>query len=287
MPVHPENFPSALRTVAIYGPGLIGGSLALALRGKADDVRVWARRAEAARETERAVPGCKAFTSVEQAAEGADFVVFCTPVGAMPEIAGRIGKHLATGAVVTDAGSVKGTVVKALEPIFGGAFVGSHPMAGSERSGLAAARGDLFEGAACVVTPTKTTAPETVERVCGLWTDVGCRIIEMPPEEHDRAAARISHLPHAVAAALVNSIEGHAPESLRLAGGGYRDTTRIAAGPEGMWREILLENKAELLAGLEDFTEMIEELKTHLSEGNGPALEKFLARAAKFRRPTS
>lgn len=201
----------------------------------------------------------------------------------MESIARVIAPVMAFGGVVTDAGSVKGNVVETLEPIFGSRFVGSHPMAGSERSGLDAARADLFQGATAVVTPTEKSDPETVAAVESMWRDVGCRIVTMSPSEHDEAVARISHLPHAAAAALVNAINRRLPEAQKIAGGGYRDTTRIAAGPPAMWSEILLENKAALIAGLEDFTDTLEELKTLLHSHNAAALEAYLSRAKEVR----
>ena len=170
----------------------------------------------------------------------------------MPSLAEKIAPALSNGATVTDVGSVKAAVVRRLEPILGGRFVGSHPLAGSEQSGFDAARANLFEGAVCLVTPTASSSPESTRTVRNLWESVGCRLVEMSPERHDECVARVSHLPHAVAAALVNSISLRVPDAGALAGGGYRDTTRIAAASPAMWREILLENSAEMAAGLED-----------------------------------
>lgn len=223
------------------------------------------------------------FTDPAAAAEGADLCVFCTPIGAMEAVARLAAPVMATDGIATDAGSVKGSVVKTLEPIFGGRFVGSHPMAGSERSGLSAARVDLFEGATAVVTPTEASRPEAVAAIESMWRDAGCRIVTMSPAEHDEAVARISHLPHAAAAALVNAINRRLPEAQKIAGGGYRDTTRIAAGPPAMWSEILLENKAALIAGLDDFTHTLDELKALLRSDNAAALEAYLSRAKEVR----
>lgn len=201
----------------------------------------------------------------------------------MPELAEKIAPALGLSAVVTDAGSVKGPVVRKLEAILGGRFVGSHPMAGSERSGIDAARENLFQGAAAIVTPTALSEPDAIAAVQELWQSVGCRITSMSPEDHDIAVASISHLPHAAAAALVNAINLHLPSAGALAGGGYRDTTRIAAGPPGMWCEILLENKNPLIAGLDDLTQTLDTLKTFLLSDDAPALEAFLARAKESR----
>lgn len=283
MSVLQQNLPRPLSTVAIFGPGLIGGSLAFALRKFQPDysVRLWARsEASAAR-------AGKFFDAVtcdaRVAAAEADLCIFCTPIGAMPALARDIAPHLSARAVVTDAGSVKGGVVEDLEEILGGRFVGSHPMAGSEKAGIEAARADLFEGATCIVTPTPKTDPAALATIRDLWASVGARLVEMPPEAHDLAVGRVSHLPHAIAAILVNAIAGGGSGAESLAGGGYRDSTRIAAGPPAMWSEIFLENKAGLLTALEDFSATLDDLKTILLSNDAPALETFLSRAKNVR----
>lgn len=222
-------------------------------------------------------------TDPREAAADADLCVLCTPIGNMPELADKFRDALSKSAVITDAGSVKSPVAHKVEQILGGRFVGSHPMAGSERSGLEAARANLFQGAAAIVTPTENSESDAIETVKALWQTVGCRVSLMSPKDHDDAVARISHLPHAVAAALVNAINTRMPSAGALAGGGYRDTTRIAAGPPAMWSEILLENKTPLITGLDDLTNTLSELKELLVTHDAPALEAFLARAKEFR----
>ena len=287
MPVHRQNFPRTLRTTAIYGPGLIGGSLALALLEGGSAVRLWSRRDSAIDEIKKLLPACTASTDPIETAKGADTLVFCTPIGAMKELGGKIAPHVAPDALVTDAGSTKRSVIDDLEPIFGGRFIGSHPMAGSEKSGLSAARPNLFQNATCVLTPTSKTPADTVEKARAFWNTVGAKVIEMDAAEHDRAASRISHLPHAIAAVLVNSIHQNTPQAVAIAGGGYRDTTRIAAGPAPMWREILLENRDELIAGLDEFSDMLNELKHFLATNDAASLEAFLAKASEAREKIS
>ena len=179
----------------------------------------------------------------------------------MPDLARQLAPALFSAATVTDVGSVKEGVVNQLEAILGSQFVGSHPMAGSEQSGIDAARANLFESAVCIITPTENSPPEKVQILRELWQCVGCRIVEMSPREHDERVGRVSHMPHAIAATLVNAISLRVRDVGAIAGGGYRDTTRIAAGPAAMWREILLENRAALLAGLEDFSAMLDKMK--------------------------
>lgn len=201
----------------------------------------------------------------------------------MPEIARTIASKLGPDSTVTDVGSVKAPVVRDLEAILGGRFVGSHPMAGSERSGLESAQPDLFEGAACIITPTQRSERNSLQKVWDLWQTVGGRIVEMSPETHDESIARVSHLPHAIAAILVHAVSQGAPNALSLAGGGYRDTTRVAGGPSSLWTEILLENRAGLLAGLEDVKVQIDLMKKHILAGDAGALEAFLASAKDIR----
>jgi len=209
--------------------------------------------------------------------------VLCTPIGAMPSLAEQIAPAVSGTATITDVGSVKAGVVRRLETILGQRYVGSHPMAGSEQSGIDSARANLFEGAVCIVTPTANSLPEATRTVRSLWEGVGCRLLEMPPEEHDECVARVSHLPHAVAAALVNAISLRLPNAGTIAGGGYRDTTRIAAGPPAMWREILLENRTGLLAGLEDFSAMLDTMREMILTCDAAELELFLERARAIR----
>lgn len=202
----------------------------------------------------------------------------------MRGLAEHIRPVLSPQTVVTDAGSVKSGVVRDLQSVCGGQFIGSHPMAGSERNGFTAAREDLFEGATCILTPTEETASRARQAVLGLWRAVGCRTAEMAPEEHDEVIARVSHLPHAAAAALVAAINVRVPDAGATAGGGYRDTTRVAAGPAGMWTEILLENREPLLAGMEELTASLETMKNLIKSGDSEALEAFLAKASAIRK---
>lgn len=286
MPLLGQDLFGALRRrVAILGPGLIGGSLAMALGRRASDwqVSLWARRPEAAEQVSLLLPGCAVSTSLAESVDQCDIAVLCTSPHAIASAGPELKKLLPPSAVVTDAGSVKDKIVSALESELGGRFVGAHPMAGSEQSGIQAAREDLFEGAVCVLTPTAMTDPAALELVRNLWRAAGCVLREMSPAFHDRAIARISHLPHAVAASLVHAAVGANPSFAELGGGGYRDTTRIAGGPESMWAEIFLDNRAELLKGIADLQTALDTLKVALESGNRIALEAFLSDARRLR----
>lgn len=276
------------RSIAIFGPGLLGGSLALAVRAVMPqcEIRIWGRREEAM--TIIRERGLADFTSTDArlVAAGASLVVLATPVTVMESVSRLIIDRLAPDAVVTDVGSVKQSVVGALEPLFELArrsFVGSHPMAGSDKAGIEAARVDLFKGAACIVTPTAQTSLVDVDRVKCFWEALGCRLLTMSPDEHDRKIARISHLPHAVAAAVVLAGLGKDPSAAHCSGNGFRDSTRVAGGDPDLWTGILLENRSEVVTALEDVVAQTKELLAIISRQDNEALRRFLAEAQKLR----
>jgi prephenate dehydrogenase len=257
--------------------------MALGRAGHDWSVTLWARRIEAAQEAGRLLPRCTVATDLASALRDCHLVVLCTSPHAIAASGPDLKKFLPPGAVVTDAGSVKEKIVAALEAELGPRFVGAHPMAGSEQSGLAAAREDLFDGAVCVLTPTAATDPAALAAVRELWSAAGCVLREMGPAEHDRAVARVSHLPHAAAAALVHAAVGANPEFSELGGGGYRDSTRIAGGPESLWTEIFLDNQDELLKGIADLQTALDTLKIAIENGNRNAIEDFLSDARRLR----
>ncbi len=274
------------RKAAILGVGMLGGSLGLALRrrGLAGEVAGLVRREETASEAVAAGVVESASTGVEAVVRGADLVVLCTPVAQMKALAASLDGILASGAIVTDVGSAKHAVVEAVEaPVraAGGHFLGSHPMAGSEKTGVRAAREDLFEGAVTVLTPTPRTDPRALVEVRGMWEAVGCRTLSMAAERHDVWVSRTSHLPHLVAAALAHWIlePGHPREQLELCATGFRDTTRVAAGSPEMWRDIAMANRAAILEALDGFLDALGSVRHALQAGDAQALEDFLRRA--------
>lgn len=266
--------------VAILGPGLLGGSIALALRERqlAAEISLYGRSDKSLEGARQAGVTSAMFTDPCRAVEDAEVVIFCTPIGVMPELAEKILPALDPFAVVTDVGSVKGGVVASLEALFEGKarWVGSHPMAGSEQAGFAAARADLFERSVCIVTPTDATDPQATETARGLWTALGCRVLQLDPLKHDELVAQISHLPHLVAAALVQAAS---EESLALIGNGFRDTTRVAAGPPPMWTDILLSNRAALETALSRLISTLEQARTQLRSGDEKGLHELLSQA--------
>ncbi len=276
--------------VALLGVGLLGGSLGLALRQRrlAGRVHGYVRRAAAAAECLAAGAVDTAGQDLAAAVEGADLVVLCTPLGQMAALAALAAPALRPGVLVTDVGSVKASVQREVAPVVtaaGARFVGSHPMAGSERTGVAAARADLFVGAVCVVTPAPESDPAAVAAVCRLWEAVGARVLTLCPEAHDARVARTSHLPQALAATLADLVlDPAAPDGQgQLCAGGFRDSTRIASGSPEMWRDIFLANRAAVSEALEEFRRRLDAVRQAVAAGDAAALEQVLARARERR----
>jgi prephenate dehydrogenase len=219
------------------------------------------------------------------AIDQASLVVLCTPIGGMESLARQMMEiGLSADALVTDVGSVKGPVVAALQVVLGGRFVGSHPMAGSERTGMAAAREDLFDKAACIVTPTAVNDQGDVRRIDAFWKLLGGRVHHLEPLVHDDQVARISHLPHLMAVlTTLAALEGD-EEALRFSAGGFRDTTRVAAGDPAMWRGILEGNRDAVLRRLEALSALLQQVRGALRDSQGDGLESLLSRAQELRR---
>jgi len=276
--------------VTLVGLGLLGGSIGLAIRraGLAACVQGYARRAETAREAVQRAVVHAGSTDLAEAVRDADCVILCTPVAQMLPLAEQMRAHLKAGVVVTDVGSVKSSLVQALGPLFGavgGHFVGSHPMAGSEKNGVTAARVNLFDDAVCVVTPIEGTDAAALASVHRLWSGLGARVVVLPPERHDALVAKSSHLPHAVAATLARAVLGseHSPEQELVCASGFRDTTRVASGSPEMWRDIALANAPHLEIALADFLHEFVQLRDALAARDGAALLRYFAEARQWR----
>lgn len=259
--------------ITILGPGLLGGSVGLAARASGYQVTLWGRnpdRVEAARAL-----GLDATTDLAEVVGQADLVVLAVPVGVMPRLSEKVKPHLRAGALITDVGSVKSLPHK-MAGEYELPFIGSHPMAGSEQTGIEAARKDLFNGAACILTNDQGCPDSEVKALGEFWEDLGCRVSFMTAADHDRAVARISHLPHAMAVATASAAL-RSPEDEDLAAGGYRDTTRVASGDPAMWAEIMVENREALTTALEDAQNEIREMLDHLANSDKKGLQDYLA----------
>jgi len=273
--------------ISILAPGLIGGSVALACARAFPDAAlfVWSRKKESLGPIQKALSKAQTGTDLAGVA-GSDLVILGAPASVLPELVRQLLPHLSAATLVTDVASVKVPVEKNLAPLLQGRtrWIGSHPMAGSEDSGFSAARADLFQNAAIILTPTSSTPESTTRDATDFWRKLGGRVILLDAAEHDRQVARISHLPHAVAAALVRAA---GEKGLPLAGPGYRDSTRVAAGPSALWAEILLGNRDEVLAGLKDLHHGLQQLEAALQQRDPAALAKILDEAARIRRNLS
>jgi prephenate dehydrogenase len=276
-----------MKRIAILGPGLLGGSIALKLHSLASShVSLWARRADAIAEVMAA--GCAGIATCDLAlaVKDADLVVLCVPVGAMGEVARAILPSLRPGTIVTDVGSVKGRVLAGMGAIFSGhaRFVGSHPMAGSEQIGFKAARADLFDDATCIITPDPDTDPAALGEVTAFWRQLGCRVVELLASEHDQCVALVSHLPHLLAATLVNTIAAGNAHAFSVVGPGFRDTSRVASGPPAMWAEILRENARAITVAIDALIANLHDFRQMLARPDGAReLHDFLAVAKSVR----
>lgn len=279
--------------VAIVGLGLLGGSIGLAL-GREDGtgpVIGVARDEETIARAHALGMIDEGTTDLAAGVEDADLIVFATPVRAVPELVRQCAPSLKEGAVVTDVGSTKAELCRIVPPLLpkGVTYVGGHPMAGSERTGLEAADPYLFENAIYVLTPTSDD-DEPLNRVRAFVQALGAQPLVMDAGHHDHIVAAISHLPHIVAAALVGAVADAAeaePRTLALAAGGFRDTTRIASGDPAMWRDICLTNREPLLDMLDRFDDVLRSFRRAIQEADALALESQLddARAVREQLP--
>jgi prephenate dehydrogenase len=277
--------PAGVR-LAIVGPGLIGGSAALAARaaGLFAEYTAWTPDAGEARTALRLGIADRMGEGLAQAVEGADFILVAVPPQAMAAVFSELRPALAAGAVVTDVGSVKGPVVAAARAGLGSRFadfVPGHPLAGAERHGAAAARADLFRAHRVILTPVDGTDAAATERVAGFWHAVGARVERLDPAVHDELLALTSHLPHLLAFALVDhlvdAIGEHDP--FRYAAGGFRDFTRIAASDADLWADIACANRDALLAAVSGYRARLGRLEAALAAGDRAALASVFARA--------
>jgi cyclohexadieny/prephenate dehydrogenase len=272
------------RVLTIVGVGLIGGSIGLAAksRGVASRVQGLGRR-QAALDEAKAIGAIDDFhLDAAAALHNADLVILCTPVDQIAEQVLSFAPLCKPGTIFTDAGSTKGHIVDCVEGRLpeGIDFVGSHPLAGSEKKGAAFADANLFQDRWTVVTPTPHTNPRALEAIVEFWTSLGAKVRSMPPYEHDQALAMTSHLPHLLAAALA----GVLPESLHsLTATGFRDTTRIAAGDPELWTAIFMHNREALLHAYDSVHGRMKELRRALEEKDAPVLDRLLRQAKNIR----
>jgi prephenate dehydrogenase len=272
------------KTVAIVGVGLIGGSIGLTLRRRKLAQRVVGvgRRTASLRRAKQL--GCvdTTTTNIARGVTDAQLIIVCTPVGQIVEHVLEAAIHAHAEALITDAGSTKAEIVSAIENAsdIRANFVGSHPLAGSEKNGAQFARDDLLDGRMVVLTPTRKTDKQVINMIESFWQSLGANTERMTPTAHDEALAAVSHLPHLIASALAASTPS---KYLPFVAGGWQDTTRIAAGDVELWRQIFQDNKGDLLKSLDRFEQLLAKLRGAVESNDQSQLRRLL-QAAKDRR---
>ena len=277
--------------VTVIGVGLLGASFAKACKGRGlvDQITGYGRNSENLRKAKDLKIIDNYSGDLSEAVSDADLVLLCTPVSTIVPLIQRLVSQLAPGTIITDVGSVKESVVHRAdklipEDIF---FVGSHPIAGGENSGLESSTASLYQGAKCIVTPTEKTDKTALKKISTLWHAVGMNVISLSAEEHDFIFGAVSHLPHIVAYALMNTLgDLKTPSNLevtKISGAGLRDITRIASSDPVMWRDICLSNRNHSLSLINRFQSKLEEIRNTIERGDGQELEKEFVAANKYR----
>ena len=282
------------RKMVIAGVGLIGGSMALAVRerGLVEEVIGYGRGEKNLRVALKRGMIDEYFLCAEEIPFETDFLVLGTPVQATVPLMEEFKRCLHSGCIVSDVGSVKAEIVRKMDGLLPPTlpFVGAHPIAGGEQWGAEAARARLFIGQRCILTPTRKTDPAALRKVAALWRKVGAKVEVMDPELHDRILGLVSHLPHVLVYALVNLMSRAKVDStdvIEYCGGGFKDFTRIASSRPELWRDICLQNRRAVSKGLGDYIRSLERLKRSIGNGQGAALEREFALANEVRRRIS
>lgn len=274
--------------ITILGPGLLGASLAMAVkeRGLATRVVTWSRRPESRAKCLNQSWCDAVLDTPEQAVVGSDLVVICTPVQTIVPLLVQIRPALATDALITDVGSTKSLICREARSALEGhsaTFLGAHPMAGSEQAGMEHAQSDLFEKAACMLTPLDQASSAAIVKLSAFWETLGMTVSIVSPEKHDEIVAHVSHLPHLLASTLCGYLATQDDTWRTLAGGGLRDTTRVASGDPQLWKQILEQNSDEVLRAIEGFEQQLHHLKTDLLNQNSLGIVAQLERGKTFR----
>lgn len=278
--------------IALIGIGLIGSSIARDVRalGLAGEVVISTRSAATLKRAEQLDLGDRYTTSAAEAVSGADLVVVSVPVGASEDVAREIAPHLKHGAIVTDVGSTKASVIAQMQPHMpqGVHFIPGHPLAGTEKSGPDAGFAGLFRGRWCIFTPLEGTDPTALAEVRRFWENLGSKVDEMDPEHHDKVLAIVSHLPHIIAYNIVGTADDlqtvTESEVIKYSASGFRDFTRLAASDPTMWRDVCLHNKDAILEMLSRFSEDLASLQRAIRWGDGEKLFDLFTRTRAVRR---
>ena len=287
-----QQKPRLFYRIAVIGIGLIGSSLARAIKKRklAHEIAIATRRRSTLATARKLNLGSSYHLKAAQAAKGADLVILCAPLGANVALAKEIGPHLKSGAIVSDVGSTKVSVITDVSPHLpaGVSFVPAHPIAGTENSGPKAGFDALFDKRWCVLTPSEETALSAVKKIRALWQALGAYVEIMDAKHHDQVLAITSHLPHLIAYTLVNTAteleRDLKKDVVRFSAGGFRDFTRIAASDPTMWRDVFLSNRDAVLDTLGRFTEDLTALQRAIRRGDGGLLYDRFSRTRAIRR---
>ena len=275
--------------IAILGPGLLGASIAMSLKrqnlqqGKTFSISVWARSQKSLLRANEL--GFCDFSSVElkPVVKDADLVIICTPVESIPKYFTAIKSFIKNSAIVTDVGSTKNSIVNFISSdTRASQYIGSHPMAGSENSGMDFARDNLFENRPCMVTPTPNNTSEAVDELVGFWKSLGMCVTKTSSREHDKIVAQISHVPHAVAVALCRQFILD-PKILSMSGTGFQDSSRIASGNASLWLEIFRDNRVAVLNALQTYQQELDQFHELLEQKSWDRLEAYLKEGKEIR----
>lgn len=269
-----------LRQVSIVGLGLLGGSISLAVRQRMPGVAVvgYSHRAATRRRAEALGAVASVVGDLASAVRTADLVILATPIFTFEQYFADLADMVPAGCIVTDVGSTKVLPHRWAEQRLGKTtrYVGSHPIAGSEQRGVEFARDDLFDQARCILTTTKTTDRGATRTLKQFWSALGCNVVLLNPVEHDRVFANISHLPHVMAAGLVNA---SSDEDMKFAGKGFLDSTRISSGPTSIWTDVLLANRTNIASGIERAIAELSKLQTAIQDGKKERITELLEKA--------
>ncbi|MFQ5849096.1 MAG: prephenate dehydrogenase [Candidatus Binatia bacterium] len=283
--------PFMFRRMVVAGVGLIGGSLALAARkySLVEEIVGYGRGEKNLRLAQRRGIVESYFMDEGEIPGGVDLLILATPVQSIVRLTESFLPKLESGCLISDVGSVKGKIVREVERILPSQiqFVGAHPIAGGEEWGAQAATPDLFSGHRCILTPSQRTDPKALKKISSLWRHLGARVEMMDPRLHDRVLAVVSHLPHVLAFALVDTLGRTQVDSVDLkdyCGGGFKDLTRIASSRPEIWRDICLVNRQAIAKSICDYIKGLERLRRWISDGEGDLLEREFDRASELRR---
>ncbi|MBN2456092.1 MAG: prephenate dehydrogenase/arogenate dehydrogenase family protein [Sedimentisphaerales bacterium] len=273
-----------LRQISVVGLGLLGGSVCLSIQRRFPTIKVvgYTHRPVTRRKARKLAVAAEIADEIKPSVSGADLVILASPIYTFEEIFSDIAEALPKGCIVSDVGSVKALPHRWAGRILPKTvrYVGSHPIAGSEHRGVEFARDDLFEKAPCILTATKTTNQQALRTLKKFWSTIGCSVKVMTPAKHDIIFANVSHLPHAAAAALINS---NTDSALKFAGRGFIDTSRIASGPANIWADVMLANADNITKAIDRMTGELAKLEKAIKNNNRRQIEAFLKKASSKR----